>query len=210
MKRSIPSLLLALCLLTATQSNAQIYEVQQLVLDIEKLSQLKSILQDMYKGYEIVEKGYTTIRDISKGNFDLHKAFLDGLLAVSPEVRKYYKVAEIINDELSIVREYKAALNRFKADKHFSVDEMVNIEHVFDRLFDDSEQSLNTLITVLTDGSLRASDNERVTQIDVLHKDMRGRLQFLRRFNNQTTILSIQRSHDQDDINQIKTLYGIE
>lgn len=190
-------------------ANAQSYEVQQLILDWEKLAQLKNILKEMYKGYEIVEKGYTTIRDISHGNFDLHKAFLDGLLSVSPAVKQYYKVAEIIQDEAAIVREYKAAYSRFKADAHFTADEVSYIGQVFDQLFDQTLKNLNDLVTVLTDGQLRASDDERLRQIDALHTDMRAKLLSLRRFNNQTTMLSIQRSRGLNDVNQVKQLYGL-
>lgn len=190
-------------------ANAQSYEVQQLILDWEKLAQLKNILKDMYKGYEIVEKGYTTIRDISHGNFDLHKAFLDGLLSVSPVVKQYYKVAEIIQDEAAIVREYKSAYSRFKADPHFTADEISYIGKVFDQLFDQTLKNLNDLVTVLTDGQLRASDDERLRQIDALHTDMRAKLLSLRRFNNQTTMLSMQRSRDLEDVNQVKNLYGL-
>lgn len=190
-------------------ATAQSYEVQQLILDWEKLAQLKNILKDMYKGYEIVEKGYTTIRDISHGNFDLHKAFLDGLLSVSPVVKQYYKVAEIIQYEAAIVREYKSAYSRFKADAHFTADEISYIGQVFDQLFDQTLKNLNDLVTVLTDGQLRASDDERLRQIDALHTDMRAKLLSLRRFNNQTTMLSMQRSRGLDDVNQVKNLYGL-
>ena len=62
---------------------SQTDEAQQLLLNVEKLAQLKQILKDMYKGYEIVSKGYNTIKNISEGNFDLHKVFLDGLMQVS-------------------------------------------------------------------------------------------------------------------------------
>ena len=31
-----------------------------------------------------------------QGNFNLHKAFLDGLMMVSPAVKKYKRVADII------------------------------------------------------------------------------------------------------------------
>ncbi len=189
--------------------NAQSYEVQQLILDWEKLAELKNILKDMYKGYEIVEKGYTTIRDISHGNFDLHKAFLDGLLSVSPIVKQYYKVAEIIGDEAAIVKEYRSAYSRFKADAHFTPDEISYIGQVFDQLFDQTTKTLNDLVTVLTDNQLRASDDERLRQIDALHADMRAKLLSLRRFNNQTTMLSMQRSRDLDDVNQVKQLYGL-
>jgi hypothetical protein len=54
-------------------------EAQQLLLYIEKLAQLKNILNDMYRGYQIVSKGYNTNKDISKGNFNLHNVFLKRL-----------------------------------------------------------------------------------------------------------------------------------
>jgi hypothetical protein len=78
-----------------SRSFGQSQEIQQLLLNWEKLTQLKTILNDMYEGYKIIDKGYTTIRDISQGNFSLHKDFLDGLLEVSPAVQRYKRIAEI-------------------------------------------------------------------------------------------------------------------
>ena len=84
------------------KTKAQSFEVQQLILDVEKLSQLKNIYSDLVKGYEILSEGYNAVSDISQGNFDLHKLFLDGLLKASPVVQKYQKVADIINCELKL------------------------------------------------------------------------------------------------------------
>ena len=67
------------------------------------------MLADLKKGYEIVYRGYTTIKDISEGNFRLHDAFLDGLLQVHPAVKSYKKVTEIVSLQLRIVSEYKSA-----------------------------------------------------------------------------------------------------
>ena len=107
--------ILVCCLLSAsTCVNAQSYEAQQLLLDWTKLSQLKGILQDMKEGYEVVSKGYSTIRDISQGNFKLHQAFLDGLWLVSLTVRKYWKIPEIIHNQVQLVTEYKAAFSNCK------------------------------------------------------------------------------------------------
>src|SRR5580692_2717144 len=100
--------------------HAQSYEVERLILDIQKLAQMKNILTDLYKGYEILNTGYNTIKNISEGNFNLHKAFLDGLLAVSPAVKNYQKALDIIDYESRIVSEYKSALSRFQQDKHFN------------------------------------------------------------------------------------------
>jgi hypothetical protein len=62
------------------QLKAQSDEVQQLLLNIEKLAQFKKILKNMKNGYQIIFKGYTAVKDTSQGNFNLHKTFLDGLM----------------------------------------------------------------------------------------------------------------------------------
>src|ERR1700761_2422593 len=82
-------------------------DIQQLVLDYEKLAQMKSILKEMYKGYQIVTTGYNDVKNVTQGNFNLHEAFLNGLLAVSPAVAKYARIDEIITNQANIVKEYK-------------------------------------------------------------------------------------------------------
>ncbi|MBE7178653.1 MAG: TerB family tellurite resistance protein, partial [Mucilaginibacter polytrichastri] len=83
-------------------SRAQTTEVKQLLLNVEKLSQLKNILRDMKQGYEILRSGYQAISDISQGNFRLHETFLDELYRVSPLVRDYARIGEILRDGRTI------------------------------------------------------------------------------------------------------------
>ncbi len=109
MKLTLIILFVSVIASTATVS-AQSYEAEQLLLDWTKLAQMKGILKDMKEGYEVVAKGYSTIRDISKGSFNLHEAFLDGLWLVSPTVRNYWKIPQIINNQLQLIKEYKSAL----------------------------------------------------------------------------------------------------
>ena len=104
-------LLLLLCL--PSKSLAQYQEMQQLLLNIEKLAQFKQILSDMKKGYVILTGGYNTVKDITQGNFQLHKTFLDALMQVSPTVKKYKRVGDIINYQILLVKESKFAFNRF-------------------------------------------------------------------------------------------------
>ncbi|MBC7384425.1 MAG: TerB family tellurite resistance protein, partial [Bacteroidia bacterium] len=81
MKKYFVLLLLSLLLFSGRVS-AQSEEVQQLLLNVIKLEQLKKILNNMYDGYKVLTKGYNTIKTISEGNFSIHKVFLDGLLQV--------------------------------------------------------------------------------------------------------------------------------
>lgn len=188
----------------------QSYELQRLVLDIEKLAQLKSILTDLEKGYQILETGYSTIKDISEGNFNLHKAFLDGLLAVSPSVQKYYKITQIIEYQSRVVSEYKAALSRFRQDIHFNPDEIVYIGNVYNNLVDKSAKNLENLLNVLTADKLRMNDAQRLEAIDGIYGDTKNQFLFLRQFNNSTQMLAVNRSMEAGDAAKLKSLYGIE
>ena len=119
---------------------AQSTEVQQLILNVEKLAQFKKILSNMKKGYEIVSTGYNTIKDISKGNFNLHDAFLSALLQVSPTVKKYKRVADILTCQTQIVKEYKVAFRRFNSSNLFNVSELNYMSNVYSNLFSKSLQ----------------------------------------------------------------------
>jgi len=192
------------------KSNAQSYEIEQLILDWEKLSQLKNILSDLYKGYEILSNGYNAIRDISQGNFNLHKVFLDGLLLVSPAVKNYKHVADIIDYQSKLVSEYKSAFSLFSQDKHFTPDEIVYLGQVYGNLFNESLNDINNLINVITAGKLRMSDDERLHAIDGIYMDSKEKLMFLRQFNNSTTVLAVNRAADDNDAVTVKNLYGLE
>jgi len=191
-------------------SKAQSAEAQQLLLDWQKLSQFKSILKDMYKGYEIVSNGYETIKNISQGNFSLHQVFLDGLLLVSSAVANYKRIPDIINDQLSIIKEYKNAFAMYKQDKHFLPDEIIYLGGVYNNLFNQSINSLNELIMVITGNKMRMSDAERITSIDRIYGEMEDKLTFLRYFNNHTTLLAVQRAKEQNDVNTMQNIYGIK
>lgn len=209
MKKVIIILLVSFGTALLNTASAQSQEAQQLLLNIEKLSQFKQILSDMKKGYQILEGGYNTIKDISQGNFSLHKAFLDGLMQVSPTVRNYRKVAEIIDDQLALVREYKAANNRFRANDIFNASELNYIGGIYEHLFKESLRNLDELLVVVTAGQARMSDDERLAAIDRIHADMEDKMMFLRSFNNSTSVLALQREKERHDAQALRRTYGI-
>ncbi|MFZ1527636.1 MAG: TerB family tellurite resistance protein [Ferruginibacter sp.] len=205
--------LLILLLLTAKISSNVLYaqstEAQQLLLNVEKLAQLKKILSNMKKGYEIVSTGYNTIKDISQGNFNLHDAFLNALLQVSPTVKKYKRVADIISCQSQIVKEYRSAFNRFKSTNLFNSSEITYMEDVYKNLFNKSLQNLDELGMVLTAGKLRMSDDERIAAIDRIYKDISDKLVFLRSFNNEGSVLAVQRGREMVDTKLSEKLNGL-
>ncbi|MEO7983794.1 MAG: TerB family tellurite resistance protein [Bacteroidota bacterium] len=203
-------LLIILSVVIPNKVLPQSQELEQLSLDIEKLTQFKQILNDLKKDYQVLSEGYSTIKDLSQGNFNLHKTFLDGLMLVSPAVRKYSKAVDVINDQVLIVKEYKAAFNRYKHDGNFNAGEIDYLGRIYNNLFKQSLNNLDELTIVMSDSKLRMSDDERLGAIDRIHNDMSDKLLFLRQFNNNTTILAIQRAKEKNDAVTMKQIYGID
>jgi DNA repair ATPase RecN len=189
--------------------SAQSDEIQQLLLNIEKLTQFKQILSDMKKGYQILEKGYNSVKNIAEGNFNLHKAFLDGLMAVSPTVRNYRRVTGIINYQIALIKEYRSAYDRFKRDDNFNPQELDYLGDVYNNLLKESLRNLDELTTIITAGKTRMSDDERLQAIDRIYADMQDKLMFLRHFNNNTTILAVQRAKERNDAKAVRKIYGL-
>lgn len=211
MKKIILVLMLTVSGITIQhKARAQAEEIAQLLLNVEKLSQLKQILSDLEKGYRILNGGYNTIKSISQGNFSIHKIFLDGLMEVSPAVRRYYKVAEIVDYQIRLVKEYKAAQNSFMRSGLYTVEELDYIGKVYANLFNNSLRNLDELALVITANKLRMNDDERLASIDRIHAEVSDMLQFLRYFNGNTTLLGAQRQQEQQDIGTMQNIHGIK
>jgi len=213
-KRAKPSLWVGLaCLilfslsLLPQRAKAQSQDLQQLILDIEKLTQFKAILSDMRQGYSILTQGYQQVKDLSQGNFNLHSVFLNGLLQVNPEVARYARIADIIADEVSILSEYKKAYRQFQNSGRFNSNELDYLAKVYAQLTSAALNDVNDLANIITASKLRMSDDERLSAIDRIYASSSDKLSFLRDFNRRTNVLLLQRQQEQNEVNNLKTLY---
>ena len=206
----IPVICISVLFIEPLQTKAQSQEAQQLILNVIKLAQLKKILNDLYQGYEIVSKGYGAIKNISEGNFSLHKDFLDNLLNINPAIARYKRVSDIVQYQISIVKEYKSAYSAFRLSDNFTGDELEYMSKVYTNLFNRSVQNLDGLLMIITASKLRMSDDERLLSIDRIFSSMEDQLSFLRSFNNQAKMLGLQRKFEQHDIKSTRELYNLK
>jgi hypothetical protein len=194
-------------MLAGGQVQAQSFDVEQLILDVEKLSTLKATLTNMKQGYQLIKNGYDNVRSLSEGSFNLHKAFLDGLLAVSPAVKGDVRIVAIVDMQAAMVTKYQQAWGAFQKDGHFSPAELVLIGEVYSGLFSRSVKALGDLANVLTAGTMRAGDAERIAQIDRIYESVLQQSVFLDRFNNTTGLLAQQRAVEGSDLGSLQNLY---
>lgn len=209
MKELVLTLACMLALHTVPPTHGQSFEAEQLILNWEKLKQLEAILDNMYRGYKILDKGYSTIKNVTEGNYKLHNLFLDGLMAVNPSVRNYKRIPYIIDYQKLLLKEYKRAYERFRKDPNFKFEEIQYLANVYKHLFDASIRNLEQLLMIITATQLRMSDEERLRAIDAIFFDMENKLSFLRSFNANTQMLAIQRTRAKSDVTTMRRIYGL-
>lgn len=191
-------------------ARAQSEEAAQLLLNYEKLRQLEQILDNMYRGYKIVSKGYNTVKDITEGNFKLHQVFLDGLYTVSPAVKRYHRIPQIIRYQEFLVKEYKRAFNRFRNDTNLTLREIRYLGNVYSYLVRQSLRNLDELLMVITASRLRMSDEERLKAIDRIFESMEEKVSFLVRLNTTAGVLIVQRAKANRDLITTQKLYDVK
>jgi len=182
---------------------------EQLALDAQKLASIKSTLQDMYRGYAELQQGYTRIRDLAKDNFNLHEAFLDALWVLSPAVRSDPRLAEILNMEYRIVAAYQVASAGIGSSPVWTAAELSYITGTFSALLSRSMQVVEELTMISTDNELRMSDAQRLQALDRMDTEIKEELVFMERFDNDLTIEAARRNQESNDINTLKSLYGL-
>ena len=202
-------LLIVTCLvISGARSCAQSQEAEQLLLNWEKLTQFKVILHDMYEGWKLINEGYKSIREISSGNFSLHKNFLDALMEVSPAVKQYARIAEIIKFQGLLVRQAKDALNNFKNDDAFTLKEIEHITGIYHNLYKESLKNVEELSLIITSELLRMNDEERLAAIDRIYDRAISQYSFFKDVTSSTTYLSLQRNSEKAEIDLLKRIYG--
>jgi len=109
----------------------------------------------MKQGYDIINGGYNEVKQIASGNLNVHTVFLNGLLAVNPEIAKYGRVADIVLKQGYIVSEFQRYYSQFRNGGTFNSDEIGYMANVYTTLLQQSLRNLSQLTDVLAAGKLR-------------------------------------------------------
>lgn len=177
---------------------------------LQQIAALQVYIGYAQKGYNIAKEGLTTIGGFTKGEFNLHTDYFNSLKSVSPEIKRYAKVADIIALQIKIVQNYNRTYRQINSSDAFLNDELAYISRVFGRLLDDCDKTLDELITITTDSKLEMKDNERIDRIDKLYLDMQDKFTFSQSFSNDAKSLAASRLKEKTDVQTSPVLQGIK
>ena len=174
---------------------------------IEQIAKLELYLVELKKGYDIVQKGLTTIGEIKKGDLDLHSLFFNSLQVVNPVVKNYIKIADVIVMQIQMISDYHSYYTKFQDSHSFSSKELSYFQSVYDNILNLTGKDIDALTTVLSDGKLQMSDDERINRINVLYVQVLDKYEFIHSFGNRVQVNATQRAQSTQELSNLKKLF---
>jgi hypothetical protein len=175
----------------------------------QQVSALQAYLLQVEKGYQVVESGLGTIRNVKSGEYNLHNAFYTALGQVNPAVGRMAEISEIALLQAAIIRRFNAALTRYRQFPRIGGDVVANMETVYARVLSAGLQDINTLVGLLTVNTLQLSDDQRAERIVSLDRAMKDRYAFTLAFTDEAELLVHGRRADARGLGAVSRLYGI-
>lgn len=176
----------------------------------QQIAALKVYIDYAQKGYQIAADGVHAVRDIKRGDFNLHDNYFKSLYQINPAIKKYGKVADILLYQFRIVSSAKQTLKDVISAKQFTPEEIEYCKSVFEFLFGECTKSVEELVDVLTADKLQMNDDERLKRIDKIYTDMQDKYAFCASFGEEMGLLNLHRTDEQIEINRSKILNSVK
>jgi hypothetical protein len=154
------------------------------------------------KGYNIARSGLEFIGEVKQGEFNLHSLFFTSLESVNPSIKKYAKVASVIEYQLRIIKE----LGKIPNIKYLTPYEMDYLLTVKEHLLKDCATGLDNLVSVISDNVFQMSDDERIQKIDGIYLDMEKNWVMAKEFTEEAMMASDWRQREFGNIQSLKSL----
>ena len=175
---------------------------------LQQIAKLQLYLGYLKNGYDIVHDGMNLVSDIKNGDLALHSLFFDHLKRVSPAVKHYEKVTEMIRMYTAMFNTYKSNFKQFTASGNLSNTEVGYLYNLFTNLLDQASNDIKLLTEIITDYNLEMSDAERLKRIDTLYTALGEKYTSLFSFIGKINVLLHQRQKELKDLQTLQNLYA--
>ena len=150
------------------------------------------------------------IRDWVEKQRKLYDDYFRELWTVKEALAFYGRVKTIIERQVQIVSEYRAAWALFQQDKNFTADELDAMYSTYTGMLNESSKNLDGLFLVINAFATQMSDAKRLQIINGVADAIEKRLMDLKEFNEQNKMVSLQRATQKGEIESVRKLYGIQ
>lgn len=181
---------------------------------IEQIAALKMYGGHLKSGYKIAQKGLTTIVKIKQGDLDQHHDFFASLKAVNPAIKNNPRIHQMEVMHGNILRQSKISGKEVKQDNLFNKSEATYVQKVFQNLLDGCDDILTELSkltgTASEEEGYQMSDDQRLSRLDLLYRDMLDRYLFAEQFGKKIAALASLRKLERHNIERLRVLNNIK
>ena len=185
--------------------------IRAIDLSVQKAQNQTIWLQNAQKVVEtqLNQLKLSQIAGVGQQQTDLFSKYYNELFEVKAIINDYEQVKNITLRQEMLVREYQSAWALTQEDEHFSASELQHISEVYSGILTESMKNLDQLMVVINSFKAQMTDGQRMEIIDRIAKKIDGNYNDLKRFNNENILLSLGRSHSEQEVQSVKNLYGI-
>lgn len=152
----------------------------------------------------------TEIADWTERQKELYSEYYTSLWKVKTAITYYKRVKDLTQRQIAIVDEYKWAWGLIKRDKHFTLDELDQMQKTSLGILEQSVKNLDQVLLVVNSFKTQMSDGKRLEIINRAAQKMEENYTDLKQFNTGNIDLSIKRSVSLEEVAKLKELYGID
>jgi hypothetical protein len=224
MKKLLFSLALLLCVsLIPQKANAQIAILEIIKAAIKKViravdlqiqrEQNKVIwLQDAQKTLEntLSKLKLNEISDWTQKQKDLYGKYFDELKQVKDIIAYYQRVKDITAKQIALVKAYDQSWAIVTADKHFTPQELQYMGTVYSGILSETVKNIDEMMLVVNSLKTQMTDAKRMEIIDHAANKVDKNYNDLQIFTHQNAMLSLQRSHSEEETAMVKQMYGLQ
>jgi hypothetical protein len=171
----------------------------------QQIAALNACETSIRQGYNMLKGEWTSIGNFKNGEFGLHQSYYTSLSTVNPQVKSSPDINSITTEQQSII----TMLNAIQQVAGLTTDEQSYIKTVAQNIFNECAKDLDKLNSVLKNGTLQMSDDERLKQIQNVQPAMLDKYQFTQSFCNSIRLMAAQRNQDSNETQTLNKLYGI-
>lgn len=186
--------------------------IRAIDLQVQRLQNQTIWLQNAQKALEnqLSKLKLDEISDWSAKQKNLYNGYYQELGEVKAVITYYEQIRGMTGKQAGLVSQYNHAWNLLKNDRHFSPEEVEEMQKVYTGILKQSVENLDEILLIINSFKTQMTDAKRLELLDAASKRIDGNASDLKRFNTENCMLSIQRARDENEVQTLKKYYGIE
>ncbi|MET6999423.1 hypothetical protein [Chitinophaga defluvii] len=177
---------------------------------LKQIAELRIYLSYLQKGYQIVESGINTVRDIKNGEFSLHDLYYASLKRVNPEIRKLPQAASVVENTQYIFRATDDLIKVVETTALLNESQSTLINIACPAIRKDAAQVADALLAVLTDRSLQLTDDERIARVQQIYEYSLQQTVLVKDLCSNVYALTWATEMDNREAQTIRNFYGLK